>query len=364
MEPGDTQPRPLARRDGHRVAARRAERPGGLQASQVEAVVRVAALEHFLTLATPRERERLDLADRAAQREGGLQVQLARARATLAEQAGGVLSADDQRGAEAIVQVEAADVDPLGAGAVGRARAPGVPEQRVGAARRETDPALVLLQLDPRSPEAGPQHRQGAVRPAGRLGGRRIGPRRGPLVDERRGRLRVRQLERRDPHVVAARGVVGEGDRAAVRADRGLEGAAEDVRHAQELAVGEPQRVQVRCAVAVGAEHDRLPVGRPGGLDVLGAVVSQLLDGTRHGVDEHQVQPAARQQARRHDRGAGRAEARPAPLDTGGRGGESAQAPAVDADEAQLGTIAELAGEHDRCGRRETRRGRRPAPRA
>ena len=105
--------------------------------------------------------------------------------------------------------------------------------------------------------------------------------------------------------------------------------------------------MQVRDTVAVGAEDDRLPVRHPRGLHVLRPVVGERLDGARGRVDPHEVEPAAGQQARGHDRVAGRAPARPAPLDPGHGRGEGLEAAAVEADREQLRAVPPLAREDD-----------------
>ena len=131
MQPGEPQPPAVDRRDREGVRLRRGDRPGRLDAAEVEAVLRAVAAEHLLALAPPGGRERLDGAHGAAQRQRGLQADLARPLLAVGVDVGRVLSAHEEGRPEAVVQVEAAGVDALGLRPVRGARGP----QRGGRAR-------------------------------------------------------------------------------------------------------------------------------------------------------------------------------------------------------------------------------------
>ncbi len=348
-QPGDAQASALDRRDRPGVGPGGGDRPRRLDPAELQAVLRPVAAEHLLTLAPPGRGEALDRADGAPDGKDGLHVDLAGPEESLLEDVGRVLAADHEGRAEAVIQVEAAGVDALRDGAIGGLRAPHVAEEDVRAAGGETVAVLRVAELDPRGPEPREKHRPGPVRRRGAGGGHRIGPRRRMGVGERRCDRGAVDVEGRDDDVVPAGRVRRVRHRAPVGADRRLERPAEDVRDADERAVGEAHGVEVRHAVAVGAEDDTLAVRRPRGLDVLRAVVGELLDRAGCGVDAHDVEPAPGQEARGHDRVATRAPTWPAPLDALDGAGEGRGLSALDRQGEQVGAIARLPREDDRA---------------
>ncbi len=124
--------------------------------AELQPVVRVRAAEHGLALEPVGGRERLDRADRAADRERRLHVDLLRAQPALRVHVRRVLARHEQRRAEAVVQVEPGPVEPLRLRAVGGLHGPHVAEERVRAAGRDAEAVVVGPEVHPRRPEPRP----------------------------------------------------------------------------------------------------------------------------------------------------------------------------------------------------------------
>ncbi len=168
------------------------------------------------------------------------------------------------------------------------------------------------------------------------------------LVHEGIGRSGRSEIEGREHDVVAAGRVAREGDLSPVGADRRLEGAAKHIRHPDERAIGKAHGIEVRDAVAVGAEEDGLAVGRPGGL---ASFARSCVSCSTAPVAESTSTTSSQPPGSSRDAAivsALRVEARVAPLDARERGREPLQARAVDPDREQVAAVAELAREDDR----------------